>query len=56
MIDLLKRKEGVTATAIAKLTNWQPHTIRGFISTIFEKMKPAIESARNERASGYRVK
>jgi hypothetical protein len=57
VIELFRRKEGVTATEIARLTNWQPHTIRGFISTISRKMKLAIESVRNEQGQRvYRVK
>jgi hypothetical protein len=57
VIELLRRKEGVTAAEIAKLTNWQPHTIRGFVSTISKKMKLAIESVRNEQGQRvYRVK
>jgi len=57
VIELLRRKEGVTAAEIAKLTNWQPHTIRGFISTISKRMKLAIESERNKQVQRvYRLK
>jgi DNA-binding MarR family transcriptional regulator len=57
VIELLRRKEGVTAAEIARRTDWQPHTIRGFISTISKKMKLAIESVRNEQGQRvYRVK
>ena len=57
MIELLRRKEGVTVAEIAKRTDWQPHTIRGFISTISKKMKLTIESVRNEQGQRvYRVK
>lgn len=58
VIQLLRRKEGATAAEIAKLTKWQPHTIRGFISgTISKKMKLAVESIRNEQGERvYRVK
>ena len=57
VIELLRRKEGVSAAEVAKLTNWQPHTIRGFISTISKKMKLAIESVRDEQGLRiYRVK
>lgn len=57
VIELLRRKEGVSAAEIAKLTNWQPHTIRGFVSTISKKMKLAIESVRNEQGQRiYKVK
>ncbi len=57
VIELLRRKEGVTAAEIAKRTDWQPHTIRGFISTMSKKMKLTIESVRNEQGQRvYRVK
>ena len=58
VIELLRRKEGATANEIAKITKWQPHTIRGFISgTISKKMKLALESVRNEQGERvYKVK
>jgi hypothetical protein len=58
VIQLLRRKEGATAGEIAKLTKWQSHTIRGFISgTVSKKMKLTVESARNEQGERvYRVK
>jgi hypothetical protein len=58
VIELLRRKEGATAAEIAKVTKWQAHSIRGFISgTISKKMKLAVESLRNEQGERvYRVK
>ena len=58
VLDLLRRKEGATAAEIAKITKWQSHTIRGFISgTISKKMKLAVESVRNEQGElVYKVK
>jgi DMSO/TMAO reductase YedYZ molybdopterin-dependent catalytic subunit len=58
VIQLLRRKEGATAAEIAKLTKWQPHTIRGFISgTVSKKMKLTVESIRNEQGERvYRVR
>jgi hypothetical protein len=58
VIELLRRKEGATSGEIAKVTKWQPHTIRGFISgTISKKMKLAVESVRNEQGERvYKVK
>jgi hypothetical protein len=58
VIELLRRKEGATAAEIAKVTKWQAHSIRGFISgTISKKMKLAVESFRNEQGERvYRVK
>lgn len=58
VLELLRRKEGATAVEIAKITKWQPHTIRGFISgTVSKKMKLAVESASNEQGQRvYKVK
>ena len=58
VLDLLRRKEGATAAEIAKVTKWQAHSIRGFISgTISKKMKLAVESVRNEQGERvYKVK
>src|SRR5262245_8841700 len=45
VLEMLRRKEGATTSEIAKATNWQNHTIRGFISgTITKKMALTIES------------
>src|SRR5438045_1517531 len=32
ILELLRRKEGATTAEIAKATDWQNHSIRGFIS------------------------
>jgi hypothetical protein len=32
ILDLLKRPEGATARELLKLTGWQPHSLRGFLS------------------------
>jgi Protein of unknown function (DUF3489) len=32
VLDLMKRKEGATLAEIAKATDWQNHSIRGFVS------------------------
>jgi hypothetical protein len=51
---MLRRKEGATTVEIAKATNWQKHTIRGFISgTVSKKMGLKVESSKNE--SGERT-
>jgi hypothetical protein len=31
ILDLLKRPNGVTAKELMKATDWQPHSIRGFL-------------------------
>src|SRR5262245_20794613 len=49
VLGMLRRKEGATTAQIAKATNWQNHTIRGFISgTLTKKMGLQVESVKNE--------
>jgi hypothetical protein len=48
VLDLLRRKGGATLAEIAKATEWQNHSIRGFISgTITKKMGFQVESTKN---------
>jgi hypothetical protein len=57
VLEMLRRKEGATLNEIAKATEWQSHSIRGFISgTITKRMGLKVESSKNaggERA--YRI-
>ena len=54
VIDLMRRKEGATMAEIAKATDWQNHSIRGFISgNVTKKMGLKVESTKNE--AGERV-
>lgn len=54
VIDLMRRKDGATMAEIAKATDWQQHSIRGFISgTLTKKMGLKVESSKNE--SGERT-
>jgi len=56
VLELLRRKDGATLEEIGKATNWQSHSIRGFISTIAKKMGLKIESAKNDAGQrAYRV-
>ena len=57
VLELLRRKEGATIAEIAKATQWQNHSIRGFISgTVSKKMGVAVESSRNEsKERTYRI-
>ena len=49
ILDLLRRKQGVTLAEIAKATDRQNHSIRGFISgTLGKKMGIKVESTKNE--------
>ena len=57
VLELLRRKEGATMAEIAKVTGWQNHSIRGFISGQFtKKMGLAVESTKNEAGGrSYRI-
>ncbi len=57
VLELLRRKDGATLAEIAKATEWQNHSIRGFISgTITKKMGLTVESAKNDAGERrYRI-
>jgi hypothetical protein len=54
VLGLLRRPKGATMAEIAKATDWQNHSIRGFISgSLGKKMGLVVESSKNE--AGDRV-
>jgi hypothetical protein len=54
ILDLLRRPGGVTLKELMKATDWQAHSVRGFISgTVGKKMGISVESSL--RADGERV-
>jgi hypothetical protein len=53
VIALMKRAKGATFAEIMKATNWQPHTVRGFVSILASKGGEKIESSKN--AAGERT-
>ena len=49
ILDLLKRPGGATLQELMAATEWQPHSIRGFISgTLGKKMGLSVESTKGE--------
>jgi uncharacterized protein DUF3489 len=53
VIAMMKRAKGATLPEIMKATDWQPHTVRGFVSILGSKEGEKIESSKN--AAGERT-
>ena len=52
VLDMLRAKGGATMAEIAKATDWQNHTIRGFVSgTLTKKMGLKVESTKRRRGA-----
>lgn len=57
VLELLRRPEGTTVKEIMSVTDWQSHTVRGFLSgTVGKRMGLAVSSQRRESGErAYRV-
>jgi hypothetical protein len=53
ILDLIGRPKGATLAEIMKATDWQAHSVRGFLSTTGKKRGVKIESEKND--AGERV-
>jgi hypothetical protein len=49
VLELIARAKGATLAELMKATEWQAHSIRGFISTASKKYKVTIESSKNDK-------
>lgn len=49
IMDLLKRKDGATLKELMKVSGWQAHSVRGFLSgTVGKKLALAVVSTKGE--------
>ena len=49
ILDLLKRKDGVTMKELMKVSGWQAHSVRGFLSgTVGKKLGLTVASSKGE--------
>jgi Protein of unknown function (DUF3489) len=53
ILELIGRPKGASLAEITKVTHWQAHSVRGFLSTAAKKHRINIESSKNE--AGDRV-
>jgi len=53
ILEMIASAEGATLAEIMKATDWQAHSVRGYISTAAKKHGVKIESSKNE--SGERL-
>jgi hypothetical protein len=58
ILDLLKRPGGVTLKELMKITGWQAHSVRGFLSgTVIKRMEIPVESSLSaDSGRAYRSK
>jgi hypothetical protein len=48
VIELIGRRDGATLKEIQDATSWQPHSVRGFISTLIKKTGLEIRSSKRD--------
>ena len=57
ILELIERLKGATLAEIVKATDWQKHSIRGFLSTAAKKHSLRIESRKTEACDRlYQIK
>jgi hypothetical protein len=57
IIAMLRTPVGVTIAAIIKATDWQPHSVRGFLAGVIrKKLKLNLVSVPTDKGRVYRIK
>jgi Protein of unknown function (DUF3489) len=57
ILDLLKRKDGATVKELMKVSGWQAHSVRGFLSgTVGKKLGLTVISTKDEDGRTYSIK
>ena len=52
----LQRPNGATLQELTKATDWQPHSVRGFLSTLSKQMGVKLKVIDREGQRAYQVK
>jgi Protein of unknown function (DUF3489) len=52
---LLSRKTGATIDELGAATNWQPHSVRAFLSGLRKKGSTITREERRDGAKAYRI-
>lgn len=56
VLSLLSQPGGTTISAIVAATDWQPHSVRGFLAGVVKKrLKLALTSEKSDRGRIYRI-
>jgi hypothetical protein len=54
---MLRKPAGVTITAIVAVTDWQPHSVRGFLAGVIrKKLGLHLVSDQTDKGRVYRIK
>jgi len=56
VLEMIARANGASLADLMKTTEWQAHSIRGFLSTASKKLAAKIESSKNDKGERiYRI-
>ncbi|MGI4876320.1 MAG: DUF3489 domain-containing protein [Janthinobacterium lividum] len=55
VIKLLQRARGATSLELTAATDWQPHSVRAFLSGLRKKGRPLVREPRKSGELAYRL-